>query len=79
MAAQIVQCEVRWVITVGYSGNELPPSKWTQLGDADTEEEARKILTSAGFTSQLGGWRDSTGYGTGYISRVLREIREENE
>ena len=33
MAYEIVQCEVRWQATVGYSGTELPPSTYELLGD----------------------------------------------
>lgn len=73
MPRQIVQCEVVWVVSVGYSGNELPPT-YSTMGEFDTEEDANAALTNAGFTFR-GYWKDQTGYGHAYVSRILKEIK----
>lgn len=73
MPRQIVQCEVVWVVSVGYSGNELSPN-YSTMGEFDTEEDANAALTNAGFTL-YGTWKDRTGYGHAYVSRILREIK----
>ena len=74
MSFQIVQCEVRWVAKIGYSGNELPPVCDHALGEFHTEEDAETALTVAGFTKHTWSWEDGTGYGAGHISRVLKEL-----
>lgn len=87
MPRQIVQCEVTWVVNVGFSGNELPPSTWNSFGHFDSEVDAQDALLGAGFTRCPGTWRatsrwhwqDSTGYGTAYVSRVLTEIKPETQ
>ena len=77
MPLQIVQCEVTWVVHVGYSGNELPPTKYESVGAYDSKEDAERSLTQAGFVRQPWGWKDSTGYGLAYVSRILSEIKPE--
>ena len=42
MPRQIVQCEVVWVVSVGYSGNELSPN-YSTMDEFDTEEDANAI------------------------------------
>ena len=73
MPRQTVQCEVVWTVSVGYSGNELSPN-YSTMDEFDTEEDAKTALTNAGFTFR-GSWKDQTGYGHAYVSRVLREIK----
>lgn len=73
MAYQIVQCEVRWVAAVGYSGTELPPSRYEPLGEFETEGDAARALAEAGLTRREYGWYGPYAYG--HISRVLKEIK----
>lgn len=75
MSYQIVHCEVRWIAEVGYSGTELPPSRYETMGEFETEGDAARALAEAGFTRKWSGWKDAGGYGYGYITRVLREIK----
>ncbi len=77
MSFQIVQCEVRWFVSVGYTGNELPPAKYETLGEFETEHDAEQALVNAGFTRSPYSWRDSSGYGYGHgsVTRVLKEIK----
>lgn len=76
MGYQIVQCKVRWIAEVGYSGTELPPSRYETIGEFETEGDAARALAEAGFTrSQYVGWTGANGYGYGHITRVLREIK----
>ena len=75
MAYEIVQCEVRWHVTVGYSGPELPPSRYELLGEFETEGDAAEALFVEGFTRGDYGWKSKSGYGYGHISRVLKEIK----
>jgi|TARA_R110000822_G_scaffold42672_2_gene115771 hypothetical protein len=73
MSFQIVQCEVRWVVKIGYSGDELPTTCSQYLGEFHTEDAAEAALTAAGFTKHEWRWKDATGYGAGHVSRVLFE------
>ena len=75
MTYEIVQCEVRWQATVGYSGTELPPFKYELLGDFETEGDAARALAEEGFTRGDYGWKSNSGYGYGQISRWLKEIK----
>ena len=75
MAYEIVQCEVRWQVTVGYSGTELPPYTYELLGDFVTEDDAAEALAVEGFNRGDYGWKSKSGYGYGRISRVLKEIK----
>ena len=72
---EIVQYEVHWHATVGYSGTELPPSTYELLGDFETEGDAAEALAVEGFTRGDYGWKSKSGYGYGRISRVLKEIK----
>jgi hypothetical protein len=80
MTYEIVQCEVHWVASAAYSGNELP-GLLEQIGSFPTEEEARAALVEKGFEFRtlwpgaVEGWRTQDGYGIGTISRVLKEIK----
>jgi hypothetical protein len=74
MSYQIVQCEVRWIAVVGYSGTELPPSRYATVGEFETEGDAARALAESGLTRNEWGWRSPSGYGYGSINRVLMEI-----
>lgn len=73
MAFQIVQCEVRWQATVGFSGNELPPTCYELIGEFETEGDAARALAEEGLTRHEYGWRGNYSYGR--ITRVLKEIK----
>jgi sugar phosphate isomerase/epimerase len=73
MAYEIVQCEVRWIASVGYSGTELPPSKYEKLGEFETEGDACRALAEAGLTRRASGWYGSYSYG--YVERTKVEIK----
>mgnify|MGYP006267157727 CR=1 FL=1 len=73
MVFQIVQCEVIWIATIGYSGNELPPSNWETIGEFEDEGDACRALAEAGLTRQeYGFWKGA--YSSGYIKRTLKEL-----
>jgi hypothetical protein len=72
MAFQIVQCEVRWIAVVGYSGTELPPSKYETIGVYETERDADQAMADAGLTRKSYGWRGE--YATGFVQRTLKEL-----
>ena len=75
MAFQTVTSEVRWVASIGYSGNELPPTKWEVIGEFEDRGDAERALAEAGLTRrEWGSW--TGGYAHGSIARVLREIEE---
>ena len=71
MAFQTVTCEVRWIASVGYSGDELPPRNYKIIGEFETEGDACRALAEAGLTRKDWGW--TGGYKYGNIERVLRE------
>lgn len=73
MAFQIVQCEVRWLACIGYSGTELPPSTYETIGEYETERDADQALADAGMTRVSYGWRGE--YATGYVQRTLKELK----
>ena len=76
MAFKIVQCEVRWVASVGYSGNELPPSNFEVIDEFEDEGDACRALAEAGLTrAEFGFWHG--GYAHGYVQRTLRELNDE--
>ena len=73
MAFQIVQCEVRWAAVVGYSGTELPPSRWEDIGEFESEGDAARALAEEGLTRHEYGWTGAYSYGR--IQRRLKEIK----
>jgi hypothetical protein len=73
MAYEIVECEVMWVAEVGYSGNELPPTRYERIGEFETEDDAARALAEVGLTRRDYGWFGPYAYG--HITRVLREIK----
>jgi hypothetical protein len=73
MAFEIVTCEVRWIASVGHSGNELPPRNYETIGEFETEGDACRALAEAGLNRKAYGWHN--GYSYGSIQRVLREIK----
>lgn len=75
MSFQKIECYVIWTATIGYSGNELPPSNYESLGEFETEGDAARALAEAGFTRSEYGWKGASGYGYGNITRTLREIK----
>lgn len=76
MSFEIVKCRVLWRIMIGYSGNELAPV-FKAHSDHETEGDAAYILANTKFTRRQdsGWWRDESGYGSAYITRVLEEIK----
>jgi hypothetical protein len=76
MAFKIVQCEVRWLACVGYSGNELPPSTYSTIGEYEDEGDACRALAEAGMTRTniCGYWTGQSGYAQGYVKRILKEL-----
>jgi len=76
MAFKIVQCEVRWLACVGYSGNELPPSTYATIGEYEDEGDACRALAEAGMTrtNTCGYWTGQSGYAQGYVKRILKEL-----
>lgn len=73
MAFKTVTCEVRWIASIGYSGNELPPTNYKVIGEFEDKGDAERALAEAGLTRrEWGGW--SNGYAHGSIARVLKEI-----
>ena len=73
MTFQIVQCEVRCVASVGYSGNELMPTCYELVGEYETEGDAARALAEEGLTRYEYGWRGNYSYGR--IQRQLKEIK----
>lgn len=73
MAYETVTCEVRWVASVGFSGNELPPTSYDILGEFETEGDAARALAEEGLTRGVFGWYGPYSYGS--IQRVLREVK----
>ena len=76
MAFKIVQCEVRWLACVGYSGNELSPRIYSTIGEYEDEGDACLALAMVGLTrTQLQGyWTSPSGYAQGYVKRTLKEL-----
>lgn len=72
MAFAKVICEVRWIASVGYSGNELPPTDYKILGEFEDKGDAERALAEAGLTRKEYGWYGSYSYGR--IDRILKEI-----
>jgi hypothetical protein len=73
MAFKTVTCEVRWFASIGYSGNELPPSEYKVLGEFEDRGDAERALAEAGLTRrEWGSWTGCYAYGN--IQRVLKEI-----
>jgi hypothetical protein len=74
MAFETVTCEVRWIASVGHSGNELPPTTYEVLGEYEDKADAERALAEAGLNrTDWGSWAKGYAYGT--IERVLREIK----
>lgn len=73
MSFETVLCEVRWIASVGYSGNELPPTKYDMIGEFETKGDAERALAEAGLTRKEYGWYGRYSYGR--IDRVLKEIK----
>jgi hypothetical protein len=73
MSFETVTCEVRWIASVGHSGNELPPTNYKIIGEFETEGDAVRALAEAGLTLKANGWYGSYSYGS--IQRVLKEIK----
>ena len=74
MAFETVTCEVRWIASIGYSGDELPPRNYKVIGEFETEGDACRALAEAGLTLKANGYWQA-GYANGSIQRVLREIK----
>lgn len=73
MAFKTVTCEIRWIASIGHSGNELPPTEYKLLGEFEDLGDAERALADAGLTRrEWGGW--GNGYAYGRINRVLKEI-----
>jgi hypothetical protein len=75
MTFQIVRCEVRWVVKIGYSGNELPPSTYESLGPFETERDAEQALADTGFTRKTSSYWKNGSYGEAWIARTLKELQ----
>jgi hypothetical protein len=75
MAFQIINVtyEVRWVAKVGYSGNELPPTRYEVIGEFEDEGDACRALAEKGLTRKAWGWHG--GYAHGHVTRKLVEVR----
>jgi hypothetical protein len=73
MTFKIVQCEVRWIACIGYSGTERPPSTYETLGEYEDEGDACRALAEAGLARTSYGWRGE--YSTGYVQRTLKEVQ----
>ncbi len=75
MAYEIVQCEVVWNAGYYVSGNEQLGTSHI-LGEFETRAAAEQAFINAGFVlDEYDTWRAN--YRSGYISRILRELKKE--
>jgi len=74
MSFKIVQCEVRWIASIVYSGNELLPTRFEVIGEYEDKNKASSALLNKGcILDEYGFWKCGT-YGYGKVERVLREL-----